>query len=604
MPRNRSRLASAIRWQGFAWLVFVACALAAIGLSQYSRQEFERRSADRFSYLADRQSELLSDRIADYERVLRAGAGLFAASGEVSRDEWRRFVARMNLDASLPGIQGTGFSQLIPAAEKTAHEQAIRSQGFPRYKIYPEGDRDVYSSIIYLEPFSDRNLRAFGYDMYSEPVRREAMDRARDTGAPALSGRVTLVQETNVDVQPGFLIYVPVYANDMPTATVAQRRAAIRGFAYSPFRAKDLMQSLYRDPRRDVEVEIYDGPATRANLLYESHHEPRRARHVSEQTLEVGGHPWSLVFRSSAEYEERRRTATPDLILFGGLIMSLLLLGAILNDARHNRRLESQVRERTRQLELARDEAESANRAKSAFLATVSHELRTPLNAIIGFSAILLDESVCTLPGEQRRQLQIVNDAGRHLLDLIKDILDISSIEAGQLVIHVEAVLLPPVLTEQVESMQTLAAERRLELRADATGEPVDVLADPVRLRQVLRNLISNAIKFTDKGSITVRHRVLDDMVRVEVEDTGIGISQVDMESLFNPFERVGDHNARRMRPGTGLGLAISRRLVESMDGAIGCESVDGKGSVFWFSLPLARHAPGGSGRAGRARHP
>jgi signal transduction histidine kinase len=582
-------LVGALRWHGFAWLVFVTCAVAAVGLSQYSRHEFARRSADRFGYLVERQRELLTDRINDYQRVLRGGAGLFAASGNVTRAEWHRYVELMELDASLPGIQGTGFAQLISAQDKVAHEAAIRAEGFPLYKVYPDGVRERYGVIIYLEPFAGRNLRAFGYDMYSEPVRHEAMDRARDTGEPALSGKVRLVQETNVDVQPGFLIYVPVYANGMPTTTIEQRRAAIRGFAFSPFRSVDLIESLYHDPRRDVEVEIYDGPRTSENLLYQSHHAPREAQHVVEQTLAIAGRPWTVRFQSSAEFERRRHSSQPDLILFGGLMMSLLLLGAILNDARHNRRLEQQVRERTRELEKARDEAESASRAKSAFLATVSHELRTPLNAIIGFSTILLDDSIHALPAEQRRQLQIVNESGRHLLDLIKDILDISSIEAGQLIVHVEVVNLSRLLSEQVESVRTLAADRRLELRLEPAAYDVDVLADAVRLRQVVRNLLSNAIKFTDHGTVTVQQRVVGDMVRVEVQDTGIGIASGELESLFYPFERIGDRNGQ-LRPGTGLGLAISRRLVESMDGSIGCTSVQGKGSMFWFTLPLARH--------------
>jgi signal transduction histidine kinase len=589
-PRTTARFLSVLRWQGFAWLVLLATLGATVGLSQYSRRELARSSSERFTYLAERQRAVLIDRVHDYERVLKGGAGLFAASGTVTRGEWRRYVERLDLQQGLPGIQGIGFAQLIPANEKDAHEAAIRAQGFPDYQVHPAGDRETYSSIVYLEPFAGRNMRAFGFDMSSEPVRHEAMDRARDTGAPAISGRVTLVQETDVDVQPGFLMYVPIYRNDMPTQTRDQRRAAIQGFAFSPFRSLDLMESLYRDPRRDAEIEIHDGERIPSNLLYASRLSERKAQNVVDQEVEVGGHRWQVRFKSTEEFEKRVNSSQPDMILFGGLVASVLLLGAILNDGRHNRRLEQQVRERTRELERARDEAESASRAKSAFLATVSHELRTPLNAIIGFSSILLDESLGGLPAEQRKQVQIINESGRHLLDLIKDILDISSIEAGQLVIHLEAVELHKIVAEQTASMQTLAAERGLELRLEPPTEDVDVLADAIRLRQVLRNLLSNAIKFTDHGSVTVRSWADGDMMRIEVHDTGIGIPQGERDSLFNNFERIGDRKGR-LRPGTGLGLAISRRLVEAMDGAIGCESEEGKGSLFWFSLPIARRS-------------
>jgi len=588
LPRAASRLISALQWQGFAWLVLVAAVTATIFLAQYSRNEFERRTADRFSYLAERQRDLLVDRIHDYERVLKGGAGLFAASGTVTREEWHRYVERLEMQKELPGIQDTGYTQLVPASEKAAHEAAMRATGFQDYRIYPERERDLYSSIVYLEPFAGRNLRAFGYDMYSEPVRRAAMERARDTGEAAISGLVTLMQETDVDVQPGFLVYVPVYRNDMPTATFEQRREAIQGFAYSPFRSHDLMGTLFLDPRRDVDVEIHDGERIADNLVYASRQTPRKAQHFVDQEVEVGGHRWQVRFTSSEGFEKRNHSTQPDLILMGGLLASLLLLGAILNDARHHRRLERQVRDRTRELERARDQAESASRAKSAFLATVSHELRTPLNAIIGFSTILLDDSLGGPQGEQRRQMQLINDAGRHLLDLIKDILDISSIEAGQLVVHVEVVDLRKMLAEQVEAMQMLASERGLELRLEAADESVDVLADAVRLRQVLRNLLSNAIKFTDTGTITIREHVAGDMARVEVQDSGIGIPLGEQQALFNSFERIGDRKGR-LRPGTGLGLAISRRLIEAMDGTIGCDSVEGQGSLFWFTVPIAR---------------
>ena len=155
-----------------------------------------------------------------HERVLRGARGLFAASRDVSREEWRAYLENLDLEASLPGAQGTGFTVVVPRAAREAHEQAVRAEGFPDYTIKPAGERDPYSSIVYLEPFSGRNLRAFGYDMYSEPTRRVAMERARDTGEPAMTHKVTLVQETDEDVQAGFLIYLPVFARNKPVGTL------------------------------------------------------------------------------------------------------------------------------------------------------------------------------------------------------------------------------------------------------------------------------------------------------------------------------------------------------------------------------------------------
>jgi len=139
----------------------------------------------------------ISDRLDDHARILLSGAAFFKASDKVTREEWKNFTQYQSVDKQLPGIQGIGFSLIIPRDNLPKHLLEIRSQGFPEYKVRPDGSRDLYTSIIYLEPFKDRNLRAFGYDMFSEPIRRKAMEQARDTNTPALSGKVVLVQETD-----------------------------------------------------------------------------------------------------------------------------------------------------------------------------------------------------------------------------------------------------------------------------------------------------------------------------------------------------------------------------------------------------------------------
>lgn len=213
--------------------MLVLTLLLTVGLWQHSETEFSQRENDHFLRVAEKQKNILITRMRNYEQVLRGGAALFAANGMPSREEWRAYVETLELDQSLPGILGTGFALMVPAEARDAHERSIRAEGFPDYAISPPGNSDMLSSIVYIEPFTGRNLRAFGYDMYSEPARREAMERARDTGKPALSRKVTLVQETGDKVQPGFLIYLPVYRSNLPRDTVAARRNALLGFVYS-----------------------------------------------------------------------------------------------------------------------------------------------------------------------------------------------------------------------------------------------------------------------------------------------------------------------------------------------------------------------------------
>ena len=213
-----------------------------------------------FHFVCEEVGLRVEGRLREHEQILRSAAGFFADDNEVTREEWHEYAERQKLGQKLPGIQGIGFAMLVPGERLAQHIQEVRAEGFPGYRVWLEGDREAYSSIIFLEPFSGRNLRAFGYDMLSEPIRRAAMDRARDTDEVALSGKVTLVQETDRDVQPGTLMYAPVYRMREPHETVAERRAALIGWVYSPYRMNDLMEGILGGPadRAKVDLKIYD----------------------------------------------------------------------------------------------------------------------------------------------------------------------------------------------------------------------------------------------------------------------------------------------------------------------------------------------------------
>ena len=252
-----------------------------------------------------------------------------------------------------------------------------------------------------------------------------------------------------------------------------------------------------------------------------------------------------------------------------------------------NEQLEQLVEYRTRELVVARDQAEASNRVKDVFLATMSHELRTPLNSIIGFSKVLLTGIAGDLNPEQQMQLGIINKSGHQLLALITDVLDISKIEAGRLALQTVSLALDNLLQEQVDAFRLQAQERGLGLRFTGAGKHVQVLADDQRVRQVVSNLLSNAVKFTDRGEVGITVEIVDSKAKITVYDTGIGIAASEQAELFQPFRRIAPKNGGS-RDGTGLGLVISRRLVEAMGGEIGVTSEAGAGSHFWFTLPLA----------------
>lgn len=319
------------------WLVLIVGLAVTYALWQNARQDAARALEAEFQFWANKVVYAIEYRLQGNVQVLRGVAGLFDASESVSRQEFRTYVAALRLEERYPGIQGVGFSLVVSPDQKAAHTAAIRREGFPNYAIYPDGEREeIYTSIIYLEPFSSRNLRAFGYDMFSEPVRNVAMARARDENRATLSGKVTLVQETETDVQAGFLIYVPVYRRDAPLGALEERRANLAGWAYSPLRMHDLMRSVldaveFDDLRAALDVEVYDGALLSLDTLMFDFDRVSRFAEVGGEvfravrSIEYGGHRWSVLLTSNPVFDARLHNEKSNLIAGAGSAGSALL---------------------------------------------------------------------------------------------------------------------------------------------------------------------------------------------------------------------------------------------------------------------------------------
>jgi signal transduction histidine kinase len=251
---------------------------------------------------------------------------------------------------------------------------------------------------------------------------------------------------------------------------------------------------------------------------------------------------------------------------------------AIFWDVTEQHRAEQELRS-------ARQEAESANRAKSEFLAVMSHELRTPLSAILGYEELLFDGITGPVNEGQRTQLARIKASAMHLLSLIDEVLTLSRVEAGREVAHPERVAVSAALHEAKIIVEPLALDKKLEVRVLPVPEDLEVWADPVKLRQILLNLLTNAIKFTDAGWIEIESRPLDGCVALMVRDTGIGIAPANQDRIFDAFWQVEQKSTRKVG-GAGLGLSVSRRLARLMNGDLTVQSKLGEGSTFTLRLP------------------
>jgi len=332
-----------------AWVALLLSLLLTLLVWNDAEQNIAQKRQAQFEKRVSEVSDAVVKRMDLYAQVLRGGVGLFASSESVTRTEFKEYVASLKIEEQYPGIQGIGFALYISPASLDAHLSKIRAEGFSDYAIRPSGPRSEYTSIIYIEPFGLRNQRAFGFDMFSEANRRVAMERARDTNETSVSAKVVLVQEITAKVQSGILMYLPYYKHGMPQNTLAERRANLVGYIYSPFRMNDLMSGILgkkqTSPHSYIDIEIYDGTVRSADsLLYDDDGiahalgTPPPGSLTQATSIDLYGQTWSLSFTTLPAFHAAFDDNKPLLILLFGTLLSLMLSGLIWMFATQRRR--------------------------------------------------------------------------------------------------------------------------------------------------------------------------------------------------------------------------------------------------------------------------
>ncbi len=684
----------------------------------------EHRVREQFDAIIDLTWQQMDYRIANYRRLLTAGRAFFDASEEVGAAEWHAYVADFDVERAFPGTLGVGYATwLRTPVEADAFVLRQRVER-PAYRIWPAPVRWPAAAVTYLAPPYKANERPLGYNMTSEANRRQALAAAVASGGIGSTGTLLLVQDFEQRTRRGFLMFLPVFRPGAPTATADERRAALRGFIFSPFRIDSMVGSMIG--KRDAfTLRIVDLHADMASgeIYSNAAGEPRGPRYVRPLSavravaIDEAGHRWRLEFTATASFEAGVDRQGPLLTLGLGSMISFLLFSIVRGLASTRERALAMAQEITRELRLQQravrqseerfrlftasvrshaiiflDEtgrveawndgaanlfghadgeavgraldlwadpghgaallaeaqaggsatavtelvckdgarflgelqltavrrdgvltgfacivrdvtaarqteermrqavaiAESASRAKSAFVANMSHELRTPMNGVLGIAALLERGA---LDKEQRGLVQMIRSSGETLLAVLNDILDFSKIEAGKVELNPEPVALDDVALACARLMAVHGGGRLRMLVDVAPALPATIVADALRLEQILTNLIGNALKFTDRGAVECRFAPAPAAggrraLRVEVADTGIGIDPEQRKRLFSAFAQADASTTRRFG-GTGLGLTIARTLAELMGGTLTVDSMAGAGSTFTLTVPL-----------------
>ncbi|HEX2834053.1 MAG TPA: CHASE domain-containing protein [Thermoanaerobaculia bacterium] len=561
------------------WSVFGVFVVLTLLATWYVWESTRAADRARFENAVQSTRDALGARIDTYLNVLTAVRGLAVADPTRPRGELIAYIRSLNVQRRYPGVQGIGVSIRIFPDDVDDLENEMRSEGFEEFRITPATPRPEYHAIVVLEPLDRRNRAAMGYDMFTEPRRRDAMMRARDSGRPAASAPVTLVQEIDAAKQPGFLIYTPLYVTGTTPQTLDERRRALIGFVYAPFRAHDFLTGIFGTQRRpEIGFEIRDNN----RLLYRTPDLPAHPRFAQDGTIDVAGRRWEVRWIS-----RRQGRGASAMLAFGTFVGGMIIATLLMLLVRTQLRARAEAERTTERLLESEAALQKANRAKDEFLATLSHELRTPMTAILGWSQMLEEEDLA--PEVQRDGLDSIRRSAKTQAQLIEDLLDVSRITSGKMRIDPRPVELAPVVASAINTVRTAADVKGVRIIPDIAGD-VWVKGDGQRLQQVVWNLLSNAVKFTGRdGEVRVELRAAERDAIIEVCDTGQGIDPAFMPFVFERF-RQADGSSTRQHMGLGLGLAIVRHLLELHGGTIAAESRGiGHGATFRAVLPLLR---------------
>jgi signal transduction histidine kinase/ActR/RegA family two-component response regulator len=542
-------------------------------------------TTERFFVAIEKEFELALSMLTAFE-------GLYVSSTDVTAAEFARFSERILANNDI--LYAVGWTEIVNLEEREKYETTIASQGFPGFtftefgtdgSLVTAGPRDKYYPVLFIYPYQ-KNARAHGLDLGHNKSRLNTLLSALKTGERSSTPPITLAQELGNN--KAFIVYQPVYSDQNERS-----EENLTGFVSGVFRASSMFQDLVSQATTaGFSMSIIDETGTQPVSLR------NHTRSVSDNALRfssilgVGGRQYNVEF-ALTDQQAFGKDWTSWWVMTAGVLFAVLLQSLILIITGSVSATERRVKEKTAELAEALEKADRANESKRNFLSNISHELRTPLNAIINLIRIAIKD---TTENKTKDRLENANLASESLLNLINNTLDFNKIESGEFVLENREFDFQKLMKKVCIIFSSKAEAKAISFEVQSpTKLPTKIVGDSLRLEEVLLNLCSNAIKFTEQGRVSLELRSIqnpeDKKNRITIEfsisDTGVGISEEAKSRLFQPFQQ-GDESTTRKYGGTGLGLSISQSIVTLMGGQISVESNQGSGSTFSFSVSVA----------------
>lgn len=563
-------------------ILFFISLLSTGVLTLFIHQVIEREETLRFDRARDSIIIAMQSPLRVYESAMSAARSFILAKENPSQQSFAAFVRGIDLPTHYPGLDGIGYV-------------SRNNQSF---------------IVTYFVSAQNTSTRISGRYLSLTPEEKEALEKCRDSGNLTFSRKMRPQAAFSKNDNPSFLLLLPVYDPNLPTKTVEERRRALRGFIYSPTPARQLFAHILKELKADpttLRIRIYDGPDSQ-EMLFDSHpwavadHTPRY-----QKTMSFPDHDWHIKLESTPAFESPLIRKWVGIFFALGVIISLLGAAAIAVAKRLNEQLQEDLLRKVsseEKLLKARKEAETANASKSRFLANMSHEIRTPLGIVAGFADLAMERT--NGDPELRKYLQAIKNNSQELVTLVGQVLDLSKIEANHMVLEITKFSLPQLLEEITFSLSLRAAEKNISLVWDQSHPiPEYIKTDNTKLRQILVNLINNAIKFTGQGGVRLMPRLLSRAdaegpmeLEILVADTGIGMSEQFKKDLFKAYSQA-EASTSRLYGGTGLGLNLSKQLAQMLGGDVTLQSSQVQmGSVFSIRIKAGAfegYWPGGT---------